>query len=116
MKDPTSQAYDDGVGLKYSYDSDSPECRLKDPDAIELYILEDWDGSDGTANRPNGFIVRSKELADEWIKNKTGTSYRKISGVVVSRLEDIPKAEEVLARQKALEKLTLKEQKLLGLT
>ena len=103
----------------------NPECtvyvdmsstrRIGKPQPVEFYILRDWDGGGGTSNRPNGFIVNSKELADKWKDGITGADYISYSGILDQQLADIPKAKEMLARQKALAKLTPAEQKLLGL-
>ena len=113
MKDPMSQAYDDGEHVMQ--DTDLRPRRISSPEPIELYILKDWDGADGRANRTNGYIVRTKQLAEEWVANHTGSSYQSVSGIVVGNLTDIPQAKEMLARQKALAKLTPDEKKLLGL-
>ena len=89
--------------------------RISKPQPVEFYVLRDWDGGGGTSNRPNGFILNKKELADEWVKVTTGCDYQTVKGILVQRLEDIPAAQDILKRQKALEKLTPEEQKLLGL-
>lgn len=89
--------------------------RIGKPQPVEFYVLRNWDGGSGTSNRPNGFIVSKKELADEWTKGKNGCDYQTVKGILVQRLEDIPEAQEALKRQKALDKLTEEEKKLLGL-
>jgi hypothetical protein len=94
----------------------SPDRRISKPQPVVFYVLRDWDGGGGTSNRPNGFIVQDKKLADEWKKvGGTGVDYITYEGVMVQRLEDIPGAKDLLARQKALSKLTAKEKELLGL-
>lgn len=91
------------------------ERRIPKPQPVEFYALENWDGTDGRTNRPTGFIVSKKELAEQWVKDHPGASYKSMQGVLVSRLEDIPDAQGILARQKALAKLSEADKKALGL-
>ena len=91
------------------------ERRISKPEPVEFYALESWDGADGRTNRPTGFIVRSEEMAKQWVAQNNGASYKSMKGVLVGRLEDIPDAQKILARQKALAKLTDEDKKALGL-
>lgn len=89
--------------------------RISTPKPVEFYELESWDGADGRSNRSTGFIVNNEKLAKQWVAQNNGASYKSMKGVLVSRLEDIPGAQELLARQKALAKLTDEDKKALGL-
>lgn len=91
------------------------ERRIAKPTPVDFYELYNWDGADGRTNHSSGFIVGRKELAEEWAETGTGRSYRRMHGILVGRLEDIPEAQDALKRQKALDKLTEEEKKLLGL-
>ncbi len=94
----------------------SPERRIGKPRPVVFYVLREWDGGADTIHRPNGFMVQDKKLADEWKKTGgVGVDYITYEGVMVQRLEDIPGAKDIIARQKALNKLTDKEKELLGL-
>lgn len=100
---------------RMSQDKTENTRRITSPHSIEYYELREYDGGDGTGNQPTGFIVANKQLADEWERSVNGRSYRQMAGILVGRLEDIPAAEDILKRQKALAKLTVEEKKLLGL-
>ena len=89
--------------------------RITAPQPVEFYELRFWDGGNGTTNPPSGFIVDKLELAEQWSTSGPGRDYRTTRGVLIHHLEDMPEAEEVLKRQKAMNKLTVAEQKLLGL-
>ena len=95
----------------------STERRIGKPQPVVFYVLRAIAGeSVGRGLRPNGFMVQDKKLADEWKKKGgVGVDYLTYEGVMVQRLEDIPGAKDIIARQKALNKLTAEEKALLGL-
>lgn len=82
---------------------------------VTLYELHHWDGADGRANYPSGFIVQSRALANQWNRQGIGRSYRTIQGVLIDSFEQIEAADIERRKQEALNKLTTEEIELLGL-
>lgn len=93
----------------------SNERRIRPPAPLTVYELREWDGADGRSNRPNGFVTHRKTVAEEWAKSGTGRDYRTVDGILIDCLDDMPEAQEALAKKKALSKLTEEEKVLLGL-
>ena len=81
---------------------------------IELFVLQDWDGSDGRHNRDNGLITDNKEFVDWFVETNQGASYKIVKGVMITRKEEMDNVQNELKKQKALSKLTEEERELLG--
>jgi hypothetical protein len=89
------------------------EMDIEDFAIIELFILKNFDGADGSMSRASGMITDNEDFAKTWSK-KTMGYYEKVGGVMVRRMEDMEVATKQNDRRKALAKLTPAEQKLLG--
>lgn len=82
---------------------------------ISLWSLDDWDGGDGRFSTPSGMVTDDPEVAEAWRRSGTGRSAKGVGGVLIRDVAEIPRVREHRARMAALNKLTAKERKLLGL-
>ena len=88
---------------------------MKRLDFIELWVLNDFDGSDGRYNRSAGYVTNSMDCAEEWLKKGFGRSHTRFEGVLIESMSDLEDAEILVRRQKALAKLTEDDKRILGL-
>lgn len=84
-------------------------------EAITLYELREYDGGDGRSNYHTGFATRNVKVAKEWANSIRGRDFTVTSCIIVSSIDELEDAQEMRDREHALNKLTDREKKLLGL-